>query len=84
MGEWPAVGKPGSARSLLLKKLAAVFDDSGIPTTLSDNIRYELWRKLVINNGVNPLSALTGLDTRSLTHHPEVSRIVDGMIAETV
>ncbi|MCC4283973.1 2-dehydropantoate 2-reductase [Marinobacter salarius] len=84
MGEWPAVGKPGSARSLLLKKLAAVFDDSGIPTTLSDNIRYELWRKLVINNGVNPLSALTGLDTRSLTHHPELSRIVYGMMAETV
>ncbi|WP_374960679.1 hypothetical protein [Spongiibacter tropicus] len=24
----------------------------------------------MINNGVNPLSALTGLDTRSLTHHP--------------
>ena len=84
MGEWPALGKPGSARSLLLEKLAAVFDDAGIPTTLSDNICYELWRKLVINNGVNPLSALTGLDTRSLTHHPEFSRIVYGMMAETV
>ena len=84
MGEWPAARKPGSARSLLLEKLAAAFDGSGIPTTLSDNVRYELWRKLVINNGVNPLSALTGLDTRSLTHRPEFSRIVYGMMAETV
>lgn len=84
MGEWPAAGKPGSARSLLLEKLAAAFDNSGIPTMLSHNIRHELWRKLVINNGVNPLSALTGLDTHSLTHHPEFSRIVYGMMAETV
>ncbi|MEQ3622880.1 MAG: 2-dehydropantoate 2-reductase [Marinobacter sp.] len=84
MGEWPAARKPGRARSLLLEKLAAAFDGSGIPTTLSDNVRYELWRKLVINNGVNPLSALTGLDSRSLTHRPEFSRIVYGMMAETV
>ncbi|MGO1692740.1 MAG: ketopantoate reductase family protein [Marinobacter sp.] len=49
---------------------------------VSEHIRYELWRKLVINNGVNPLSALTGLDTQSLTHHPEFSLIVYGMMAE--
>ncbi|MCL1485400.1 MAG: hypothetical protein MH208_14390 [Marinobacter sp.] len=38
----------------------------------------------MINNGVNPLSALTGLDTRSLTHHPEFGKIVYGMMAETI
>lgn len=83
MGEWPlAVGS--DHRSLLLKQLRKDFEAAGIPTTVSDNIRYELWRKLVINNGVNPLSALTGLDTRSLTHHPEFQKIVHGMMAETV
>lgn len=84
MGEWPAAGGPNDARRKLLEILADAFNQSGIPTTLSDNIRHELWRKLVINNGVNPLSALTGLDTRSLTHHPEFSKIVYGMMAETV
>lgn len=38
----------------------------------------------MFNNGVNPLSALTELDTRSLTHRPEFSRIVYGTMAETV
>lgn len=42
IGEWSAAGKPGSARSLLLEKLAGAFGNSGIPTTLSDNNRYEL------------------------------------------
>lgn len=83
MGAWP---RPSSTdpRAELLRTLETLFNHAGIPTTVTDNIRYELWRKLVINNGVNPLSALTGLDTRSLTHHPEFSKIVYGMMAETV
>ena len=83
MGEWP-VAVDSNFRSLLLGQLRDDFEAAGIPTTVSDNIRYELWRKLVINNGVNPISALTGLDTRSLTHHPEFRKIVHGMMAETV
>nr|AMR08645.1 2-dehydropantoate 2-reductase [uncultured bacterium] len=84
MGEWPAAGQTAGPSQQLLETLVSEFNTAGIPTTLSDRIRYELWRKLVINNGVNPLSALTGLDTRSLTHHPEFSRIVYRMMAETV
>lgn len=84
MGEWPAAGRTACPHQQLLETLVSEFNAAGIPTTLSDRIHHELWRKLVINNGVNPLSALTGLDTRSLTHHPEFSRIVYGMMAETV
>lgn len=83
MGAWPEQA-PADARIPLLNRLETAFNQASIPTTVTDNIRYELWRKLVINNGVNPLSALTGLDTRSLTHHPEFGRIVYGMMAETV
>ena len=83
MGEWPLAAALDARRPLLLQ-LQTELEAAGIPTTVSDNIRYELWRKLVINNGVNPLSALTGLDTRSLTHHPEFQKMVHGMMAETV
>ena len=83
MGGWPQQ-QPDDPRVALLKRLEAAFNEAGIPTTVTDNIRYELWRKLVINNGVNPLSALTLMDTRSLTHHPEFGKMVYGMMAETV
>ncbi len=83
MGAWPRQ-RSDDPRAPLLGRLEKDFSAAAIPTTVSDNIRYELWRKLVINNGVNPLSALTGLDTRSLTHHPEFGKIVHGMMAETV
>ncbi|PCM44475.1 2-dehydropantoate 2-reductase [Marinobacter sp. ANT_B65] len=83
MGEWPSVPEAQDARRPVLEILQNAFDKAGIPATVSDNIRYELWRKLVINNGVNPISALTGLDTQSLTRHPRFSHVVYGMMAET-
>ncbi|MET4025740.1 2-dehydropantoate 2-reductase [Marinobacter sp. MBR-99] len=84
MGAWPAQQPKDDPRADFLKVLEVAFNEAGIPTTMTENIRYELWRKLVINNGVNPLSALTHLDTRSLTHHPEFGKVVYGMMAETV
>lgn len=84
MGAWPVSAGPDDPRTALLERLDTVFTGAGVPVTVTGNIRYELWRKLVINNGVNPLSALTGLDTRTLTHHPDFRHIVYGMMAETV
>jgi len=83
MGEWPSASDQKDARHPLLETLQNALVKAGIPTSVSDDIRYELWRKLVINNGVNPISALTGLDTQSLTRHPELSKIVYGMMTET-
>lgn len=82
MGEWPHVPEEQDARRPLLEILQTAFEKAGIPSVVSDNIRYELWRKLVINNGVNPISALTGLDTQSLTRPPRFSQVVQGMMAE--
>lgn len=79
MGCWPDTDEDDNR----LDTLAAVFNEAGIPTRVSANIRYELWKKLVINNGVNPLSALTGLDTRTLTADPVLGQTVYRMMQET-
>ncbi len=83
-GAWPAQGSPAwIAHGENLAKLETVFNAAGIPTRLVPDIRRELWRKLLINNGVNPLSALTRLDTRSLVHHPRFGPIVLALMNET-
>ena len=65
-----------------LQAVADCFNQAAIPTTLSDEIQKALWRKLLINNGVNPLSALTGLDTQTLTAHPVLTRTVYQLMEE--
>lgn len=81
LGQWPnAAANVHSAE--LLRRVEDAFNQAGIPTRVTDDIQLELWRKLVINNGVNPLSALTRMDTRSLMNHPGLSVIVYGLMAE--
>lgn len=81
IGAWPnAENNPTLHASL--DELVSSFSAAGIPTTLTTDIQLELWKKLLINNGVNPLSALTGLDTRSLSNHPLLSRSVYHLMQE--
>lgn len=68
-GAWPNARANPHPRAPL-DEIADQFNAAGIPTQCSDDIRRELWKKLLINNGVNPLSALTELDTRALSTHP--------------
>ncbi|MCG8016136.1 MAG: 2-dehydropantoate 2-reductase [Candidatus Thiodiazotropha sp. 'RUGA'] len=81
MGVWKcARDHPAIQRDL--ESVADCFNRAGIPTTLSEAIQRALWRKLLINNGVNPLSALTGLDTRTLTTNPVLTRTVYQLMEE--
>jgi len=81
MGAWKCASDNPQLQQRL-QSIAEAFNEAGIPTTLSDDIQQALWRKLLINNGVNPLSALTRLDTRSLTTHPVLARTVYQLMEE--
>jgi 2-dehydropantoate 2-reductase len=82
MGRWPNASTKSSAPAALLERVNIVFNQAGFPSRVTENIQLELWRKLVVNNGVNPLSAVTGLDTGTLMGDPDLSQIVRGMMAE--
>lgn len=84
LGGWPNHKSKSNFDISAIDAFAEKFIRAGIPTQVSSDIRYELWRKLLINNGVNPLSALTGLDTRSLTSNPVFTKTVYKMMEEVV
>ena len=81
-GRWPNHRNETAVDATALERFAETFNKAGIPTQLSTDIQYELWRKLLINNGVNPLSALTGLDTKRLTSDPVFAKTVYRMMEE--
>ncbi len=66
----------------VLPRLRHACAQAGVPLQESDDIRRELWRKLVINNGINPLSAITGWDSRRLTRDEQVAPMVMWMMRE--
>jgi 2-dehydropantoate 2-reductase len=68
---------------VFLEELVKVFNKSAIPTTISENIALELWKKLLINNGVNPICALLERKTKEVVLDEKLSQIVLGMMHET-
>lgn len=82
LGPWPDANSSPALEQFSIE-LSNLFNAASIPTTYSNQIHYQLWRKLIINNGVNPLSALTELDTKQLTSHPSFGETVKHMMNET-
>ena len=68
---------------LFLEEIKNIFDNAQIPTILSENINLELWKKLIINNGVNAICALLREKTGVIMHNPKLSKIVYGLMNET-
>ena len=80
-GAWPNA-KENPVLQPWLPTLSDLLTDAHIPNTLYDDVEYALWRKLILNNGVNPLTALTLMDTRAVTSDPVLRQNVYTMMME--
>jgi 2-dehydropantoate 2-reductase len=63
--------------------LKNVFNEAKIPTTITNNINLELWKKLVINNGVNAICALVSKKTGEVMQNKKLAKIVYNSMIET-
>lgn len=81
-GAWPNATQNPSLQPWL-ETFSRLFSDAGIPNQLYDDVSVALWRKLMINNAVNPLTALVMKDTRVVTGDPVLQRTVYAIMQET-
>jgi 2-dehydropantoate 2-reductase len=77
LGE-PQSGSGGHYLEALSQRLV----DAGLKVGLTDNIRQEIWHKIRFNASINPISALTGADTRSILTDPGMRPVIHGVVAE--
>jgi len=66
-----------------LEAFALCLNQAGIPTQTTYDIHQELWKKLIINNGVNALCALLEVKTGVLFANTKLSNLVYGLMQET-
>jgi 2-dehydropantoate 2-reductase len=76
------IGEVGRAHSERAKAIAARFTDSGLPTTVSDNIMGVVWSKFVHNCAINAISAITGLRPGEIARNPWASHILTRLLDE--
>lgn len=66
------------------RRIAQTFSEAGIETEVSSNIHDQVWEKLLVNVGINALTALTGFKNGQLLEYPETSRLMKNLVAEAV
>ena len=62
--------------------VARMFGEAGIDTEVSENIHDLIWDKLLVNVGINALTALTELKNGQLLDYPETLRIMEALVSE--
>jgi 2-dehydropantoate 2-reductase len=63
-------------------RIAQTFSEAGIETEVSPNIHDQVWEKLLVNVGINALTALTGFKNGQLLNYPEISRLMKKLVFE--
>ena len=64
--------------------IGELFVKAGIETVLSDDITSVIWKKLLVNVGINALVGITKLLNGELLDHPELLEIMSLAVAEAV
>jgi len=63
-------------------RMTQMLCDAGIETEVSSNIHDRVWGKLLVNVGINALSALTGFKNGQLLDYPESARLMEKLVSE--
>jgi 2-dehydropantoate 2-reductase len=72
MGQGLIVGEPGGGESARVQRLAELLRGAGFDTTVSANVRQDIWYKLWGNMTMNPVSAITGASVDRIMADPLV------------
>jgi len=78
------IGNMDGTIPVALKQVREIFNDSKIETKVSRDIKHVIWSKLVINVGINALSAVTGLKNGQLIECEHTAELLRAAVTEAV
>ena len=76
------VGQVGEDITPVVGRIASLFNHCRIPTEASNDIERLIWEKLLINVGINPVTAITGLKNGELLDLEETKSLVATAVEE--
>jgi 2-dehydropantoate 2-reductase len=79
------IGELNGEETNRIKEVSRIFTDAHLePVVISTNVMGLIWDKLLVNVGVNPLTAITGLRNGQLLDYPETEWIGTEAVKEGV
>ncbi len=65
-----------------LRRITALFDNSGLKARITEQILSRLWTKLIVNAGINGLTAIFGCSNGELLTLPAAAEQMEQLVAE--
>ena len=78
------LGEPGGGVSERVLRIAALFNEAGLETTVSDNIMGAIWDKLLVNVATGALSGISRLPYGLLYQSPELQACAVAAVSEAM
>ena len=78
------IGVPSNELTDNLRLVRDVLDSAGFEPQTSDDLESTIWNKLIINVGINALTAITRLKNGALLEHEGTRGIMSELVAEAV
>ncbi|MFQ6054347.1 MAG: ketopantoate reductase family protein [Candidatus Bathyarchaeia archaeon] len=78
------IGELNGATTARISLVKEAFDRAGIATEVSGNVRGAIWLKVLVNVGINALTALTGLRNGELLEFPEIREVMRRAVLEAL
>jgi 2-dehydropantoate 2-reductase len=67
-----------------IKKIAELFNSAGIETSIAVDINTKIWEKLIVNAGINAITAITGLRNGEILKFDELKALLRQAVEESV
>lgn len=78
------IGELDGRKTDRIKHIERVFQDAKLETMVSNNILGLIWDKLLVNVGINALTAITGLENGQLVELKEAEWILEEAVKEAI
>jgi 2-dehydropantoate 2-reductase len=76
------IGELDGTHTERLQKIVGLFASAALDVHVTEDVNAVLWSKLLVNVGINPLTALTGLSNGELLTHPEIRALMHRAVEE--
>ena len=78
------IGALAEGEESRLQETADVFNRAGLPTRVEGDVQSVIWSKLIVNVGINPLTAILHLRNGQLLEYDDSHHIMAAAVAEAV
>ncbi len=78
------IGELDGTESQRIQSILKTFEQAGIESEISNNIMGLIWDKLLVNVGINALTAITELKNGQLIEFPETEWILEESVREAI